>query len=314
MVSILIPCRNAEAWIGAALESVLSQSYKHLEVVIVDDASTDASLQIIRKFADPRLKVISKRCGSAAKARNVAFQNSTGEFIKFFDADDLLGSETVERQMDRLGHSRRAVASCEWGRFCKDDLATFRLSPQSVWRDMDARDWLVEAWVDAQPMMQPGLFLCSRDLINRCGLWNEALTPNPADDFEFFSRVLCEATDVRFTVGARLFYRSGLVNSLSQQKSRTAAESIFHSVMMGTEYLLEKRGDPGAQRSCANILQQCVYQLFPKHRDLRKALGERIAALGGSDLKPLGPPRFHSWRRIVGWKAARYLQEAFGKG
>jgi glycosyltransferase involved in cell wall biosynthesis len=305
-VSVLIPCHNAERWAPGALDSVLRQTWKDIEVVVVNDNSTDNSAAILAKYAENGVRVITEKCGSAAKARNKAYQNSTGQFIKFFDADDLLAPESIQLQMERLNGSHTAVASSEWGRFYNDDLSTFKLNPESVWRDMDARDWLVEAWAVARPMMQPGLFLFSRPLMEHAGLWNEQLTL--IDDFEFHSRLLSHASEIRFTAGARLFYRSGLAGSLSGQKSRKAVESAFQSLMLGTSHLLAERSDAAAKRACANLLQDFIYTYYPEHSDLRAQMTRRIEELGGSDLLPDGSPRFQQLRRFVGWKAARRAQ------
>jgi hypothetical protein len=164
----------------------------------------------------------------------------------------------------------------------------------------------VESWQDARPMMQPGIFLIPRALLDRSGLWNETLTL--IDDFEFFARVLCHAAEVRFAPGARLYYRSGLQGSLSGRKSRKAAESAFHSLLDGTAHLLSRRQDKEAKLACANLLQDFVYTYYPQHSRLRKTMVEMIETLGGSNLSPSGPPRFEKLRKFVGWKLARRVQ------
>ena len=310
LVSILIPCHNAEKYVGAAVESALSQTWLNKEIIVVNDDSTDRSGAILDTFCELGVKVLQEKCGSAAKARNRAYKESVGEYIKFFDADDLLGPRTIELQMERLDGSTTAVASAEWGRFYGENLATFKLNPQSVWRDMNALDWLVEAWMEARPMMQPGMFLIPRALLQVATLWNENLTL--IDDFEFFARVLCHASEVRFTPGAILYYRSGLDGSLSRQKSRKAVESAFNSLMSGTSHLLARRQDQRAKMACANILQDFIYTFYPEHRDLRLKMEKRVRELGGSNLPPSGPPRFEVLRKFIGWKLARRVQRLAG--
>jgi len=310
LVSILIPCYNAERYVAAAIQSALDQTWPNKEIIVVDDASIDGSGAILDSFCVKGVRVIHERFGNASSARNRAFKESTGEFIKFFDADDLLEPRTIELQMERLAGSQTAVASAEWGRFYGDDLATFKPNPQSVWRDMNSLDWLVETWMDARPMMQPGMFLIPRAVLGRSGLWNEKLTL--IDDFEFYARVLCHASEVRFTPGAKLYYRSGLQGSLSSRKSRAAVESAFDSVMSGTAHLLARRQDEKARLACANLLQDFIYTYYPEHGDLRKNMEERIEKLGGSSLPPSGPPRFEQLRRIIGWKLARRVQRWAG--
>jgi hypothetical protein len=150
------------------------------------------------------------------------------------------------------------------------------------------------------------MFLIPRALLDHAGGWDESLSL--IDDFEFFARVLCHASEVLFTPEATLYYRSGLQGSLSGQKSRRAVDSAFHSLLKGTAHLLERRSDPQARLSCANVLQDFIYTYYPDYPDLRALIQQRIGELGGSELEVSGGPRFHQLRRLVGWKAAKRLQ------
>lgn len=311
LISICIPCHNSAAYVGATIESVLAQSWPHLEIIVVVDASTDQSAAVVQRYQSPRLKLLLSRAGNAAKSRNLALTAAQGDWIKFLDADDLLHPETLAAQLHRLEAGRHAVASAQWGRFYGLDLGSFHLNPESVWRDMAADQWLVEAWRRAEPMMQPGLFLIPRSLLEKAGGWDETLSL--IDDFEFFARLLCHAEEVRFTPEATLHYRSGIPGSLSSRKTRAAAESAFHSLLKGTGHLLARRCDAEARLSCANIMQNFIYTFYPEHPDLRAAMTDHVAELGGSDLPPPGSPWFQRTRRLIGWKAARHLQRAAGR-
>jgi glycosyltransferase involved in cell wall biosynthesis len=309
LVSILIPCFNAAPYVGAAVQSVLDQTWPEKEIIVVNDGSTDGSAEILDGIRDSRISVIHQHNTGQCAAANRAFEESHGDYVKFFDADDLLAPNTIELQMKRLAGSQTAVASCEWGRFYDDDVATFQLSPQTVWRDMESTDWLVEAWREAQPMMQCALWLIPRTIVARAGLWDTSLSL--INDFEFFTRILCHSSEVRFTPEALLYYRSGLSGSLSGQKSRQAVVSAFLSVTRGTAHLLKRRSDKAARTACANILQGFIYTYYPEYPELRTTLTSRIDELGGSTVEPNGPPSFHKLRRLVGWKVARRFQKHF---
>jgi hypothetical protein len=197
------------------------------------------------------------------------------------------------------------VASAEWARFYDDpEEATFE--PKDVWRDLDPVDWLVTAWEDGRPMMQPALWLIPRPLLERAGLWNEELSL--IDDFEFGSRLLTHSDEVRFTLGARLYYRSGVDGSLSGRDSREHVESAFRSLMDGTQHLLNREDSPRTRGAAANMLQDFIYGYYPDYPDLRAKVRARIDELGGSNLEPKGPLGFELLRPIVGWKLARRLQ------
>jgi len=311
LVSICMPCHNAERYVGEAVESVLNQTYQNIELIVVNDGSTDRSGEVLERYKGRGVKVVTERCGSASKARNRAFSEARGEYIKFFDADDLISPEMIERQVARLGGRQDAVAMSEWGRFYDDDIKTFKPSPQSVWRDMKGVDWLVEAVRDGQPMMQAGMFLMPRKLADRAGPWNEELTV--IDDFEYFCRLFSEAEEILLVANTTLFYRSGIWGSLSAQKSKMARESECESILLGTSHLLRRRSDPEARLACANVCQHLIYDLYPKHPDLREKLKQRVSECGTPNIKPSGGRYFQKLRPWIGWRLARRLQRAVGK-
>ena len=311
LVSICIPCHNAERYVGAALDSALAQTWPNMEIVVVDDGSTDGSGEILAYYERPGVKILSQVNRGQCAAANLAFRECSGDYIKFFDADDLLSPDFITKQMVRLDGRTDAVASAEWGRFYDDDLSSFKQTPQSVWRDMEATEWLVEAWADARPMMQCALWLIPRQVLERSGGWDETLSL--INDFEFFARILCHSNEVLFTPGATLYYRSGIAGSLSARKSRQAVESAYHSSLNGTSHLLGRRNDPAARRSCSNVLQDFVYNYYPDHPDLRRCIAARVFELGGSDLDPDGPPNFHRLRRWTGWHLARRIQKLMAR-
>ncbi|MDZ8052241.1 MAG: glycosyltransferase [Aulosira sp. ZfuVER01] len=100
-VSILIPCYNAERWIAQAIESALNQTYFNKEVIVVDDGSTDRSLEIIKRFGDRiRWETGPNRGGNVA--RNRLLELSTGEWLQYLDADDYLLTDKIEQQVKYL--------------------------------------------------------------------------------------------------------------------------------------------------------------------------------------------------------------------
>jgi len=101
LVSAIIPNYNYSRYIGEAVESALNQTYKNIEVIVVDDGSSDDSLKVLGAFGD-RIKVISQKNAGVAMARNNGVEVSTGEYVAFLDADDVWLLEKVEKQVDRF--------------------------------------------------------------------------------------------------------------------------------------------------------------------------------------------------------------------
>ena len=103
-VSVIIPAFNAAATLAPTLASALAQSYADLEIVVVDDGSTDATAEIATAFADrdPRVRVIITANGGVAKARNRGIAEARGELLAPLDADDLWHPEKIARQVETL--------------------------------------------------------------------------------------------------------------------------------------------------------------------------------------------------------------------
>lgn len=102
LVSVVMPCHNAEPFLSAAIESVRAQSWPHWELLIVDDRSSDASHEIARRHADadPRIRVFQQpEKGGAAVARNRAIAEARGRWIAFLDSDDMWTPDKLERQI-----------------------------------------------------------------------------------------------------------------------------------------------------------------------------------------------------------------------
>lgn len=102
LISIIIPVYNASEHLEQCLESVLGQSYQALQVLCIDDLSTDNSLEILYRYAqiDERIKVITKQNEGVSLARNLALDNICGEYVLFVDSDDWIDLHTCEIAMD----------------------------------------------------------------------------------------------------------------------------------------------------------------------------------------------------------------------
>jgi glycosyltransferase involved in cell wall biosynthesis len=169
LVSVCIPAYNCEKYVGEAIRSVLAQSYPAIEIVVVDDGSTDGTLNAIEAIDDKRIKSINSTNRGAAAARNLAYQNSTGEYIIFFDADDLLSVDFIAQQMSRMDGRKDAIVLSGWGRFYNDDLSTFK-KEEIPYSEMRLTDWINTYWYQGNPMTAPGRSLIPRPLLNEAGL------------------------------------------------------------------------------------------------------------------------------------------------
>ena len=114
LVSIIIPVYNKEKYLSVCLESILKQTYKNIEVIIIDDGSTDDSGKICDQFAkmDSRIVALHKKNGGVGQARNLGLEAAQGEYIQFADADDYLDPHMTETLYSLIKETDSDLALC----------------------------------------------------------------------------------------------------------------------------------------------------------------------------------------------------------
>jgi len=117
LVSVIMPVYNAERYLAEAVDSVLSQTYRSLELIIIDDCSKDNSLEIARSYAqrDARVRVIAgEKNQGVARVRNRGIQEAGGEYIALLDSDDAWREDKLERQVKLIGSAGAQIAYCSY--------------------------------------------------------------------------------------------------------------------------------------------------------------------------------------------------------
>ena len=118
-VSVIVPCFNRADLVTEAIRSVLDQSWRDLEVIAIDDGSTDDSWAVMNEISDPRLRCLRNMGKGVSSARNYGVANSSASWVAFQDSDDVWLPDKLERQMARLSGSDFVAAYC--GMLVKED-------------------------------------------------------------------------------------------------------------------------------------------------------------------------------------------------
>lgn len=116
LISVIIPVYNLENYIERCLDGVLAQTYKNLEILVVDDGSTDKSPAICDKYStlDSRINVFHIDNGGAAHARNVALRKMKGDLLTFIDGDDFIDSTYIETLYNAMVNKNADISICKW--------------------------------------------------------------------------------------------------------------------------------------------------------------------------------------------------------
>jgi glycosyltransferase involved in cell wall biosynthesis len=200
LVSIIIPCYNAERWLSHAILSCLEQTYRPIEIVVIDDGSTDGSLDIIKSYD----KVITWETGpnrGGNAARNRGFALSKGEYIQFLDADDYLLPEKIARQVAFLEETGADVVYGDWRhQFYKPDGTWFLGKVVVTGMKHDILAALLSPW-----WVAPLALLWRRQAVRQAGGWDEDLRAGQDKDI-LLSAALAGAT-ICYQPGCYSIYR-----------------------------------------------------------------------------------------------------------
>lgn len=203
LVSIIIPVYNAEKYLSACVQSALSQTYKNIEIICVDDGSTDSSPEILNKLAsdNPSIKIITQKNAGGGAARNKGLDNASGKYVYFFDSDDIAASDLIEKALARAGESDADLVAFHGYTFVNDDVSTKKFK-SGYNKNIIANSESVVSYKDC-----PGTILSLVNVVP----WNKLirrdfliqnnirfLNLTTADDVTFFGALQCLCGKNRF--------------------------------------------------------------------------------------------------------------------
>ena len=150
LVSVVIPCYNVAPYVKRCLDSVLSNSYKNLELICVDDGSKDNTLEELHKFDDERITIIHQENQGLSAARNTGLDVANGEYITYIDSDDWVHNEFLQRLLDAQRLTGADVVMCDYLRveeFVQDNPISVPVSPivyngLDVWRETSFKHYV----------------------------------------------------------------------------------------------------------------------------------------------------------------------------
>ena len=123
LISVIVPIYNVEKYLARCVDSIVNQTYKNLEIILVDDGSPDRCPQMCDDYAkkDSRIKVVHKKNGGLSDARNAGMAVATGEYISFIDSDDYVSDDFFECLLDIMNKENSDIAECSVVKFYEDN-------------------------------------------------------------------------------------------------------------------------------------------------------------------------------------------------
>jgi len=307
LVSILVPAYNSAPWLADTLRSALSQTWEEKEIIVVDDGSTDQTPVIARQFESDSVRVYTQRNQGASAARNRAFQLCSGDYIQWLDADDLLASDKIERQMAVVEqyHDNRMLISGAWGSFLYRPYQT-RFVATLLWTDLTPAEWLTRKMAH-NLHMQTATWLVSRELTEAAGPWDPLQFVD--DDGEYFCRVLLASNGVRFVPEARVYYRATGSGSLSHiGHSDKKREAQWRSIELHMAHLLSLENSPYTRSACVQYMHNWILSFYPERMDLVEMARQKAREFGGELEVPTLRWKYAWIKALFGWELAKRAQ------
>lgn len=322
LVSVIMPLYNAEKYVGEAIESVINQTYTNWELIVVNDGSTDNSLEVALKYQSESVKVFTQENKGASAARNYGLKEAKGDYIQFLDADDVISANKLEEQLMVLNGDLEKLAVCSTVHFF--DAEEYLEKPIThEWikeGSNDPVDFLIKLYGGELigkgygGMIQPNAWLTPRIIINKAGYWNEELRPNPDDDGEFFCRVVLASKGICYSYKAVNYYRKFKKSkSLSAQKGRKAMESIYKSAILKQKYLQESTKNELANKVMARIFMEIAFSCYPLYRDISRQAENEAKKLSKYKHKYKHKDFVGFASKFIGWKTSRTFQYHYQK-
>lgn len=217
LVTVVIPNYNYAKYLPDCLNSILEQSYTPLEVILVDDGSTDDSLLIAKRYSD-RVKIVANEHSGVNAARNLGIKNSNGKYIAFCDSDDLWLTTKIEVQVNFLEANPGFGLVYSGIQIVTEDLTL--IEAKVAKNAGDCSKEFIKRPGEAIVLLGASTALIRGDLVKDIGGFDESLN-GPGEDLDFFRRI-CEKTLIDFIDEYLVLYRQHQISA-----SRVSSEKYY---------------------------------------------------------------------------------------
>lgn len=222
LISVVVPVYNRAGMVTDTLHSIKSQSYRPVELIVVDNGSTDESLDACRQFGEANsdsgfvIKVVEEERRGASAARNRGFRESSGQWVSFFDSDDIMGKNFLDDMMNFVSAEAEIVA-------CATNIA----GPKGLRRRVFLYDDSLEAQILTGELSTQS-FIVRRDFLEKAGGWNESVMR--WNDWELGTRMLLHRPKIVWNKIRSYHAVRAHADSITGESFSLSAEALMHSL------------------------------------------------------------------------------------
>lgn len=276
LVSVIIPCYNCERYLKETIRSVQQQTYPKVELVLVDDGSTDGTRDIIERHADHAVCHFGPNRGASA-ARNTGTELASGAYLQYLDADDRLRPQAIERRVEALQETDADVAYSAYQRLCPNG-SGFR-------KGTVVEETLEDVHPDPEIAtfhsfwLPPVALTYRRRIVEKIGGWNEALPV--IQDARFLQDAAFHGGEFVKVSGTLGEYREHVEESLSTRDQFAFNRDVWVNARQTEDRWRDRQGElTGEQkRALAKVYDHCARSFFGRDRRRYMQAVKRIEAL-----------------------------------
>ena len=281
MISVIIPVYNSALYLKQSVDSVLNQTYKNFEILLIDDGSTDNSPRICDEYAKENENVFAfhKKNGGASSARNVGIDNATGKYIFFLDSDDWIENNTLELMIASAFQEKSDLVFCEAqavddsGKKYESDNYGYKTKYQTgnafdiMQRMIEKKEFHVAIWM----LLLDRKIFTENNLKFREGIIYEDMIIS----YQFYS-LANRASHVNQKLYSRRYHPNSVMTSAKTEKNYISAATVYREVADFRKSLPEDKQSPKHLIRCAynvlNIYRQMTPEVKKKYEDDYKSI------------------------------------------
>lgn len=235
LISAIVPVYNVENYLKQCLESIINQTYQHLEIILIDDGSLDNSGKICDEFAsrDARIKVFHKKNEGVSSARNTGIENASGKWIAFIDSDDWIEKEYFETMMNYAKSEDASVVLCAYNKIWGNEVEKINVNSEK--KEYNANEYLIKT---LNP--QTGFGFCHMKLIKKECIGDLRFNQNlVVGEDALFNIQLSKNIKKAFFCDSEIYNYRNNSNSVVKRYDQNYANKYLKSMKVNKDYLLK---------------------------------------------------------------------------
>lgn len=299
LVSVIIPAYNSSKTIERTIASVLEQDYPNIEIIVVNDGSTDDTESVLSKYGN-NIKYYYQPNAGVSAARNLGFEKSYGKFIQYLDADDLLAKNKISIQTEALLRNNASVAYGDWVRFSETDFAFKEL--EKVEREMTLRpeiELITDFWVPLASL------LYTREIAIKIGAWNTKLPV--IQDARYALDAAINGGKFIYTPGVMGYYRMHESGSLSTKNRYDFMADCFENAKQIDQlWRNDYKIDLEKKKAILGVLRFCINEFSLLNKQLHKESVKLILDIDKNYI-PENSGLLRTMSKILGYRTAERI-------